>query len=105
MIKYMNFNFHSTKTDSVISGTTRGVIISYIPDSGSQLATVFTIGAHTKFNENFYVKTFAGLGAFRLKGSYRDEYLKILNDDPTKAPVNINYLPKIYVGVNIGFNL
>ncbi|MCE3228543.1 MAG: hypothetical protein K0S32_3094 [Bacteroidetes bacterium] len=105
MLKYMNFNFHSTKTDSVISGTTKGVIVSYIPDSGSQLATIFTMGTHTKFNDNFYIKTLVGFGAYRLKGNYRTEFLKQLNDDPTQPYTEMNYLPKAYIGINVGFNL
>jgi hypothetical protein len=105
MVKYTSFNFNKTRTDSVSTGSNQSAIVTFIPAKGSQLATIFTLGTHTTFNENFYIKTIAGLGAFRLRGDYKEELNKIFNDDPKSSPVEFNYLPKIYIGINIGFNL
>jgi len=98
MIKYTSFNF-----DRVIKDSTSGnsSTITYIPTTGKQMATLVTIGTHTFFNEQFFLRTLAGLGAFRLRGDYKEGLNEQLNDNSNDR---FNYLPKIYLGINIGFN-
>ncbi len=100
MFKYTSFNFEATN-DTTGGG---GKIIIYTPSKGSQFATLLTLGTHTFFGNHFFIKTIGGLGAFRVKGDYATEYNKILNQNPTGKKVHANYLPKVYFGINVGFN-
>lgn len=101
LVKYTSFNFSRVVEDN----TGGSVSIRYFPSEGSQLATLATIGNHRILSKRFYLKTFAGLGAFKLKGDYKQQYNYIINKDnkPGESVVNYNYLLKIYLGVNLGF--
>lgn len=98
MLKYTGFSFDGIKADPVNGGNT----VIYFPASGSQLATLFTSGTHTLFGQGFFIKTMLGLGAFKLKGEYKEQFNYELN---SAGYDRINYLPKIYFGINLGFNL
>ena len=105
MLKYTSFNFSSVI--SVVSALT-----TYKPASGSQLATLFTVGTHSDITPNFFIKTIFGIGAFKLHGDYKQQFNLEINKQSQQStnkkntqPVNYNYLPKIYFGINVGFKL
>jgi hypothetical protein len=99
MIKYTDLSFNLTSKDTTHNANT----ISYTPSKGYQLATIFTIGTQTFINDHFYIRSLAGLGAFALHGAYKTEFNREWNSN-SSSPSNINFLPKIYLGLNIGFN-
>lgn len=106
MIKYTNFSFTKETRDSVYSQGTLIVSLNYKATRGSQLATMITCGTHTNINDLFYVKTILGLGAFGLKGDYKYQinYELNKNNNSGTPSYNRNFLPKAYLGLNIGVN-
>jgi len=105
MIKYTDFNFDKIKIDSVSTPGGTQQTVTYSPAHGYQLATIFTAGTHTYLNDQFYIRTIGGLGAFRLNGDYKQQFNLEVNKRNTGGQnANYNYLPKIYLGINIGFN-
>lgn len=112
MIKYTSFNFSSVINDSTKTGNIISVTTSFKASKGSQLATIFTIGTHTDVTHNFFIKTIFGIGAFKLHGDYKTQYnleankqnQQSNNGNATK-PLNYNFLPKFYFGINLGFKL
>jgi hypothetical protein len=106
MVKYTDFSF--TKVEEVVSNTggITSITTKFTPAKGKQLATIFTAGTHTDITKNFFIKTLIGLGGFSLKGAYRQQFNYILNQDNPKgtAPLNVGFLLKLYVGINVGFN-
>lgn len=101
MIKYTSFNFSSVIEEKIGTATN----IRYVASKGDQLATLVTIGTHRYLTKKFFVKTFAGIGAFRLKGDYKQQYNYLSNKEnkPGDPVYNYNFLPKIYLGVNFGY--
>jgi len=97
MIKYTALSFSKN------TGTSTNII--YTPASGGQLATMFTFGTHNLLSKNMFLRTQIGLGGFFLKGDYEKEYNEILNDQAAGTPVTYNFLPKLYLGLNLGFFL
>jgi hypothetical protein len=105
MIKYTDLSFNLTNKDTTHNANT----VSYLPSKGYQLATMFTIGTQTFINDHFYIRSLAGLGAFGLHGAYKTEFNQEWNSNSSSKnssspPPSINFLPKIYLGLNIGFN-
>ena len=105
MLKYTSFNFSSV---TVLPSS----ITTYKPSKGSQLATIVTTGTHTNLTHNIFIKTIFGIGAFKLKGDYKQQYNQELNNanqqstnNPNAQPVNYNFLPKFYFGLNVGLTL
>lgn len=96
MTKYTHFSFN------VINKTGNGV--TYKSANGSQLATLIMTGTHTGFPNNFFIKTMAGIGAFKLNGDYKKEMnTEFYNNS---GQINeISFLPKFYFGFNLGLNL
>lgn len=102
MIKYTSFNFSSIIEEKIGTATN----IKYVASKGDQLATIVTIGTHRYLSKNFFVKTLAGIGVFRLKGDYKQQfnYLSNKENKPGDPVYNYNFLPKIYLGLNFGYN-
>jgi hypothetical protein len=96
MLKYTSFRF--TRLADTLSSN----LISYKHETGSQLATIFTIGTHTSLQGHFFMKTMAGIGGFNMHGSYREEFNTVISKNST--PTHIKFLPKFYFGINFGFN-
>jgi hypothetical protein len=101
LFKYTAFNFSSITEQKV--GTS--VNVTYTPSKGSQLATLIDVGTHTYLTKNFFFKTIMGIGGFNLHGDYKQQFNYMLNKDnkPSDPTVNYTFLPKIYVGLNLGF--
>ena len=102
LFKYTSFNF-----DKVVEENTgTAVNVKYEPAKGSQLATIINVGFHSNLGNNFFFKTIAGIGGFRLRGEYKDQFNYLMNKDlkPGEARLSYNVLPKIYLGLNFGFN-
>jgi hypothetical protein len=105
MIKYTDFSFDKVKIDSVKVSGGYSYNVSYSPAKGSQLATIITIGTHTFLSDQFFIRTIAGLGAFKLKGEYKEQFNMEINKNKTPAETfTYNFLPKMYLGINLGFN-
>lgn len=106
MIKYTDFSFDKVKTDSIKNGSNTSINISYSRTNGSELATIFTAGTHTFLNDQFYLRTLVGIGAFKLNGDFKREFNTAINKNSKTGspPLSYNFLPKIYLGINIGFN-
>ncbi len=107
MIKYTSFNFTSVRSDSVKVGNVYAVTNTYKASKGSQLATIFTVGSHTDITKNFFIKTIFGVGGFKLKGDYKEQFNIELNktNAPNAQKIESRSLPKLYLGINIGFKL
>ena len=103
LVKYCQFSY--TK---IIQENNNGAnSIKYINTKSYQLATVLTVGSHLNFTKTFFIKSYFGIGGFNLRGDYREQYnyqLK-LNRGFQKTNQNIGVLPKLYLGINIGFKL
>jgi hypothetical protein len=95
MMKYTHITFDA----QTIVNSPNGNIVEYRRAQGSQLATIFTMGTHTSFKNNVFIRTLFGLGGFKLKGDYKSEYNKIYFGN------SLSFLPKIYIGFNVGFNI
>ncbi len=106
MAKYTDFSFDKVKRDSTTAGGVTSVNVSYSTTNGHQFSILFTGGTHSVLSDQFYLKTLAGLGAFKLTGDFKEEYNGVINGNlkTGSAPVNYNFLPKLYLGINIGFN-
>lgn len=101
LFKYTSFNFTSIIEENIGNA----VEIKYVPSKGSQLATIFTLGAQTYLSKTVFLKTIVGLGGFNLRGAYKQQFNYIINlNNPSNSPANASFLPKIYLGVNLGFN-
>jgi hypothetical protein len=102
LLKYTAFNFTSVIEEKV--GT--AVNIKYVASSGSQLATIFTVGTQTYLGKAFFLKTIAGLGGFNMHGTYKQQfnYITNLNRAPNTPASSSTFLPKVYFGLNLGFN-
>jgi hypothetical protein len=102
MLKYTDFSFTKTLIDSSASGGGNGYTVRYLPAKGFQLATLLTAGTHTWLSDHFFLRTLAGIGLFRLRGDYREQFNQSFGGGGQSG--NITTLPKIYLGVNFGFN-
>jgi hypothetical protein len=107
MFKYTAFTYSSVVEENV-NGT---INYKYLASKGSQLATIFTVGSQTNFTKTVFLKTMLGLGGFNLRGDYKDQYNYKFNqlttnnsNTQTTTPQEFRFLPKIYLGLNIGFN-
>lgn len=109
MMKYTAFTF--TSTQELNNGGQ--ISYKYTPAKGSQLATMITLGNHTNLTKTIFLKTIVGLGAFTLRGDYKEQLNYQLNanaqantkpNSPKPEPVNYKMLPKLYFGINIGCN-
>jgi len=102
LFKYTSFDF--SKVVEERSGNS--VNIKYVPASGSQMATIVDVGTHTNIGRNFFFKTIAGIGGFKLKGDYKQQFNYFINKDnePLDPVANYTILPKIYLGINFGFS-
>lgn len=102
LFKYTSFSF--SKVVEERSGT--AINIKYVPASGSQMATIIDVGTHTNFGKNFFFKTIAGIGGFKLRGDYKQQFNYFINKDktPQDPVVTYSFLPKIYIGINLGFS-
>jgi hypothetical protein len=100
--KYTSFNFTSVVEEKIGTATN----IKYVPAKGSQLATIFTIGTQTYLSKTVFLKTIVGLGAFNLRGDYKQQfnYAANLNNKPNAQTTTTTTLPKLYFGLNLGFN-
>lgn len=105
ILKYTGFNFTSVTEKTVTVGGLVSVNAERRPASGSQLATIFTIGSHTRLTNNMFIKTFFGLGGFNLKGVYKDQYNYFQKKTSTRQGSHESrFLLKAYLGVNIGYS-
>ena len=102
LFKYTAFSF--TKVTEEKTGPS--VNIKYTPATGSQMATIVNVGTHTNLGKNFFFKTIAGIGGYKLKGEYKQQFNYFINKNnkPTDPVYNYSFLPKIYLGLNLGFS-
>ncbi len=111
MFKQTNFSFNSVAEDSIKTTTSTGVNITYTKSKGNQFATLFNFGTHTMVLPNFFIKTYFGVGGFNLRGNYKQQYNYEINkasnsntnQNGTPAQLNVTFLPKLYVGINLGY--
>lgn len=100
LFKYTEFSFSRAQEQ----GTPPNIIINYTADRGSQLCTIITFGTQRMINKSFFIKTIAGLGGFIARGHYKEQLNYYLNKDnkPNDPKLDVNFLPKIYLGLNAG---
>jgi len=110
LFKQTNFSYNSILTDSTLIAGQIAVTISYKPSIGNQFATIFNIGSYTQLPSNFFIKTLFGIGGFYLTGNYKTQLNYELNknnisnsNSAPPEPFNVRFLPKLYLGLNIGF--
>jgi len=106
MIKYTNFSFDKIISDSVTNSNVTSVSIRYSKTTGGQFAPFITGGTHTFLNDHFYLRTLIGIGVFKLNGDFKKEFNSRINKNSKSntPPSNYNFLPKMYLGINLGFN-
>lgn len=104
MMKYTDFNFDKVKLDTISSPAGIQQTVSFSKAHGYQLATLFTAGAHYSISEHFFLRGFIGLGAFNLRGVYKEQYNIEINKNNNGKNRNVSTLIKAYLGVNVGFN-
>lgn len=97
MLKYTALSFSKN------TGTSTSVI--YSPASGGQLATLINFGSQRFLSKNLFLKTEVAFGGFFLKGDYEVEFNQILSSSSPGDPVTYSFLPKLYIGLNLGFFL
>jgi len=102
-VKYCQFSYTKIIEDNSNGASS----IKYINADDYQLATIFTAGSHFNFTESFFIKSFFGFGGFNLRGDYReqDNYQSKPNRGSKNPNQNVGFLPKLYLGINIGFKL
>ena len=112
LFKQTNFSYNIVTIDSVTIGGQTSSTISFKPTSSNQFATIFNIGTHTTILPNFFIKTFFGIGGFNLRGDYKTQFNYEANkqqpsrqqkNNTNKTQSTISFLPKLYIGINIGF--
>ena len=103
LLKYCQFSYSKIIEDNSNGASS----IKYINADDYQLATIFTAGSHFNFTESFFIKSYFGFGGFNLRGDYREQYNYQLgaNRGSKKPNQNVGFLPKLYLGINVGFKL
>ena len=102
-VKYCQFSY----TKIIIENSNGASSVKYSNTNDYQLATIFTVGSHFNFTESFFIKSYFGFGGFNLRGDYREQYNYQLgsNRGSKKPNQNVGFLPKLYLGINVGFKL
>ena len=102
-VKYCEFSY----TKIIVENSNGASSVKYINTNDYQLATIFTVGSHFNFTESFFIKSYFGFGGFNLRGDYREQYNYQLgsNRGSKKPNQNVGFLPKLYLGINVGFKL
>ncbi len=102
-VKYCEFSY----TKIIVENINGASSVKYINTNDYQLATIFTVGSHFNFTESFFIKSYFGFGGFNLRGDYREQYNYQLgsNRGSKKPNQNVGFLPKLYLGINVGFKL
>ena len=103
LVKYCQFSYTKIIEDNSNGASS----IKYINADDYQLATIFTAGSHLNITESFFIKSYFGFGGFNLRGDYREQYNYQLgaNRGSKKPNQNVGFLPKLYLGINVGFKL
>ena len=103
LLKYCQFSYSKIIEDNSNGASS----IKYINADDYQLATIFTAGSHLNITESFFIKSYFGFGGFNLRGDYREQYNYQLgaNRGTKKPNQNVGFLPKLYLGINVGFKL
>ena len=103
LVKYCQFSY----TKIIEENSNGASSVKYINTDDYQLATIFTLGSHFNFTESFFIKSYFGFGGFNLRGDYREQYNYQLgaNRGSKKPNQNVGFLPKLYLGINVGFKL
>lgn len=106
LFKYTRFTFDIIKIDSVSGPAGSSQLLSYSHSKGMQLASMGTLDCRVKLNDDFFITGLVGVGGFNLRGTYKDEFNKTINKNlkPGEQEVHYTFLPKIYFGLNLGFN-
>lgn len=106
LLKYSNFNFTKITEEKQLNGTAVGVNFIYSNSEGYQLATLVNFGFNHSFSNFFFIKSLLGIGGFNLNGDYREQYNFMINNrNNNKNPAkDVGFLPKIYLGINAGYN-
>lgn len=106
MYKYMAFTYSSIKLINNIGGNQGSAISTYTSAKGFQSAFMLTAGSYSKLNNNFFIKTIFGLGTFKLKNDYLEQFNLLSNNNKNNIQSNTTYiLPKMYIGINLGFKM
>jgi hypothetical protein len=106
MAKYTDISFDVITIDSAGAPGSKTQILTYSKSKGSQLAFMATTSYQLHFGDGFFMRGIFGFGGFKLTGDYRKEYNYYANKNlqPAEQYHEAIYRPKIYLGVNVGFN-
>jgi hypothetical protein len=105
MVKYTDLSFDIITIDSAGTPGAKTQVLTYTKSKGSQLAFMATTSYQLNFGEGFFMRGIFGFGGFKLTGDYRKEYNYNANKDrKANEKFDAQYRPKIYLGVNVGFN-
>lgn len=102
MTKYMRFDF--TKITEVVKIPGGAAQLGYSPASGTQLTTLVTGGTHTMLGNNFFIKMMGGLGFFRMRGDYLEQFNYAVNRTTGNSVDGNDFLIKAYLCFNLGYS-
>lgn len=106
MLKYTFFTFKKEVTNTVYINGTKSITSQFVKTDGSQLAALIITGYDIQLSPSCFFRGVLGIGGFRLKGDYHKTFNNALsNGRSVEDKSNINFLPKLYLGVCIGWQL
>lgn len=105
MLKYTYFTFSKVIETQSANGGIISTAIRYEDARAYHLATMATVGINVNTPQNFMFKAVAGLGGYYIKGAFREQfnYEQNRNRDPGSPKSNTVFLPKAYLGLNVGY--
>ena len=99
MVKYTEFSYTAIFEERIGTGSSSRMVTRRMNTTGHHIATLFTVGTHTSLKHNLFIRSVCGLGGYLLHGIYKQQY-----NYKSGPESNVGFLPKLYLGMNIGFN-
>jgi|JI9StandDraft_1071089.scaffolds.fasta_scaffold26495_1 hypothetical protein len=99
LVKYTEFSYTAIFEERIGTGSASRLVTRRVNTASHHTATLFTVGTHTSLNHNLFIRTVCGMGGYLLHGIYKQQYNYKRGPDS-----NVGFLPKLYLGVNVGFN-
>lgn len=107
MLKYTAFTFEAEKQTVVYTfGVPQIVSRGFEKRNSSLLALMLSVGYDVQLNKTCFFRGLVSVGGFRVKNNYAEEISKKILQNQNLAGSSssrINYLPKLYFGLCIGW--
>ncbi len=107
MVKYTAFTFEAEKQTTVYtSGFPQVISRGFEKRNGSLLAIMFSMGYDVQLSKTCFFRNLLSFGGFKVKDNYAKEISREIGRNEGRLindPARINYLPKLYIGLCIGW--